>query len=45
LTTRQIWSPAINNWFPGITPPVMETLTAQQILDCIRFMKTNSQDA
>jgi len=43
LTDQQLWTPALNHWFPGLTPAVVGTLTCQQIMDSYRFIQRNSK--
>lgn len=42
LTTNQLWSPAINNWFPGMTHDAFARATCRQIMDMYRFIVSNS---
>ena len=43
LTEQQMWTPALNHWFPGLTPAVLSTLTCRQILDSYKFIQRNSK--
>ena len=43
LSIGQIWTPALMNWFGGLTPAVLATLTCRQILESYRFIQSNSK--
>ena len=42
LTDQQIWTPALNHWFPGLTPPLVRSMTCEQIMDSYRFIQKNA---
>ena len=43
LSDQQLWTPALNHWFPGLVPAMVSTLTCRQIMDSYRFIESNSK--
>lgn len=39
-----MWTPAFNNWFPGMTPNTMNLLTCSQLMSAYRFIASNQKD-
>lgn len=42
VDARELWVPALANWFPGVTPPLMDDMTCSQIIAMYRFINDNS---